>query len=418
MDVIILSIGAEILKGRTLNTNAHYMSGRLYAAGFNVIETRCVDDNEERIMETLESCFKVAGIVIATGGLGPTRDDVTLKAAARFFNRPLLVNRNLAARLEKLFKSMGYPSTPEKSRNQALAPEGAVTLPNKRGTAGGVLLEEEGKMLFLLPGVPVEMKGLLDEEVLPLLLKRFAPGEPVTRTVRTIGIGESTLAQMIEEGLIEQERSLVSYYPHGGMVDLVIAGSASGKQPVDPAVIRRVAGHLAACAGNYVYTTDEKSIFQVIAGLLKSRGLKLAVAESCTGGLVAKTITDQPGSSEYFQAGVVSYSNEAKSTFLGVEDNLIAEHGAVSEPVAGAMALGLKEKTGADYTLAITGIAGPGGGSSEKPVGTLFIALSGPGHAAEVQRFSFRGDREQIRHSSMVKAAEILWRKLILQKQE
>ncbi|HUU29062.1 MAG TPA: competence/damage-inducible protein A [archaeon] len=411
MDIAILTVGTEILKGRISNTNAQYMAHRLYSSGFNVREIRCVGDEESEIKKTLAGCFSRVNVVISTGGLGPTRDDVTKKAASDFFYTRLVTDQKLSAHLEKLFQRLGYSTFPERSRNQALFPEGARILPNPRGTASGLLLEKNGKLLFLLPGVPVEMRGLLDEEVLPLLTERFAAGRPLTLLVRTVGLGESALAERIENGLSEGERSLLSYYPHGGMVDLVIA-SPESRPEAEESTVRQVADHVAEHAADYLYARDERSLISVIAELLVSRELKLAVAESCTGGLFSKTITDLPGSSAYFQAGVVSYSNEAKTMFLGVPEQLIREHGAVSEAVAQAMAGGIKERTGANLALAITGIAGPGGGGEGKPVGTVYIALNDSSSQTAVHRLNFTGDREQIRHRSAVKAAEILWRSL------
>jgi len=348
--------------------------------------------------------------VISTGGLGPTRDDVTKSAACRFFNRQLVFDRKIYEKLEKFFLSIGYKSFPERSRNQALVPEGAHVIPNERGTAPGLLIEEGGKMLFLLPGVPQEMKALFDEHMLPLLMDRFQRDSPESAIVRTVGLGESVIAQRIEKGLSEEEISLLNYYPHRGFVDNVIAQSRAAGN-VEPVTVGRVAGHVASVLKDYVYTTDERDLLQVIAGMLTAGSKKLAVAESCTGGLLAKKITDLPGSSTWFAAGVVSYSNESKTRFLGVSESLILSHGAVSEEVVKSMAEGVRKSCNTDYALAITGIAGPTGGSEEKPVGTVYIAVSST-ESTNAQKFHFNGDREQIRHRGVIKACEILWRRL------
>lgn len=410
MDVILLSIGTEILKGRILNTNSHYMAGRLYAAGFNVSEIRVISDRQSQIIDTLKKCFDKADIVISTGGLGPTRDDVTKSAACRFFNRQLVFDQKIYDKLEEFFLRIGYKSFPQRSRNQALVPEGAHMMPNPRGTAPGLLIEESGKLLFLLPGVPTEMKALFDDHVLPLLLARFRQGKPASALVRTVGLGESLIAERIEKGLSEEEISLLNYYPHGGFVDILIAQTGAGGK-IDAGTVDRVAEHVASLLSEYVYTRDERSLLQVIAGILTAGGKTLAVAESCTGGLLAKKITDLPGASDWFAAGVVSYSNESKTKFLGVPESLIASHGTVSEEVAKFMAQGARTNCNADYALAITGIAGPTGGSKEKPVGTVYIAVASE-ESTEASRFNFNGDREQIRHRSVVKACEILWRRL------
>jgi len=410
MDVILLSIGTEILKGSIVNTNSYYLAGRLYAAGFNVSGIRVISDVQATIIDTLKECFDQADIVISTGGLGPTRDDVTKSAACQFFNRQLVFDQKIYDKLEKFFLRAGYKSFPQLSRNQALVPEGAHVMPNLRGTAPGLLIEQDAKLLFLLPGVPTEMKALFDDHVLPFLLGRFRQGAPESALVRTVGLGESVIAERIEEGLSEEEISLLNYYPHGGFVDIVIAETGTGGK-VDAPTVDRIAGHVAGVLSGNVYTRDERSLLQVIAGMLTDGGEKLAVAESCTGGLLAKKITALPGASDWFTAGVVSYSNQSKTRLLDVPEVLITSHGAVSREAAESMARGAEKNCQADYALAITGIAGPSGGSEEKPVGTVYIALASAG-STEVSRFNFNGDREQIRHRSVVKACEILWRRL------
>ncbi|OGG02873.1 MAG: hypothetical protein A3F83_07760 [Candidatus Glassbacteria bacterium RIFCSPLOWO2_12_FULL_58_11] len=410
MDLILLSIGTEILKGRIANTNAQHMAARLFASGFGVREILSIGDTEEAIISSLEGCFAKAQVVIATGGLGPTRDDITKTAACRYFGKKLIFDEELFKKLELFFFSLGYKSFPELSRNQALVPEGATVLPNPRGTASGILFEEQGRLLFLLPGVPGEMKGLLDEQVLPLLLKRFRAGEPETAIVRTIGLGESVIAERIEKGLSEEELALLGYYPHGGQVDIVISGPPGGQSPSGGA-IGRVADHVAAVLEGYVFSRDERSLLEIIGSILSREGKKLAVAESCTGGLLAKRITDIPGSSAWFDSGVVSYSNRSKAAYLGVPPELIEKCGAVSEEVAGAMAEGMRQACPADYALGITGIAGPTGGTPEKPAGTVYIALSDE-TGTRSQKYKFNGDREQVRTRSVIKAVELLWRKL------
>jgi competence/damage-inducible protein CinA-like protein len=406
MDVILLTIGDEILKGRILNTNARFMAQRLFAAGFSVREVRCVGDSEVRIIESLEQCFSQAPLVIATGGLGPTRDDRTKKAACSFFNRELVLDEELLSELKKRFAAMGYSEFPERSVCQAEVPQGAQVLPNPWGTASGLLLEDANRALILLPGVPIELQGLMNEEVLPLLSDRFGRSRSESEIVRTIGLGESLLAERVEVPLGPEEKNLLSYYPHGGMVDVVI--SSESPDASDTNKLRRIADTVAASVSDYVYGRDERSFYEVVGELLRQRGYKVALAESCTGGLLAKKMTDVPGSSDYFECGVVSYSNEAKKILLGVPEKLIAEHGAVSEQVCRAMAKGLKKRTGADYTIAITGVAGPGGGTSEKPVGTVCIGLCSPAKTT-VERISLTGDREQVRLRSSVKALELLW---------
>ncbi len=410
MDVLILTIGSEILKGRTVNTNASYIAAKLYAAGFNVVQERAIADGEGLIVRALEECFAAADIVIATGGLGPTRDDITKSSACKFLGRALVFDQDYYDHLERMFKRMGYDGVPERSYCQAEAPEGAEVLPNSQGTAPGLWLEENGKLLVLLPGVPREMEHLIDEQVLPRLVKRYTSGEHHSAVVRTIGIGESIVAERIEQELEENERELLNYYPHSGFLDVVIA-SAGEVAPASKELVAKVAAHVNQVLEKHVYATQEKDIWEVIAGYLTSRGQKLAVAESCTGGMLAQTITGVSGASRWFAGGIVTYSNTSKRDLLGVHSSLIETRGAVSEEVAVAMARGAVEKLCAQWSLAITGIAGPGGGSEEKPVGTVFIALSGP-HGTSCERYSFNGNRGQVRHRSAIKATELLWRSL------
>ncbi len=411
MDVVILTIGSEILKGRTVNTNATYLAGKLYAAGFNVVQERAVADGEDLITRALGECYGAADIVIATGGLGPTRDDVTKSAACVFFGRKLVFDQDCHDHLERLFRRMGYDGVPERSRGQAEAPEGAEVLPNSQGTAPGLWLTDGGgRVLILLPGVPREMQHLIDEQVLPRLIERYTTGAPHSALVRTVGIGESIIAQRIEDELDERERELLNYYPHGGFVDVVVASSGE-MAPASGDAVKKVAAHVRRVLDKHVYAAEEKNIWEVIAQYLFSHGQRLAVAESCTGGLLAEMITNIPGASNWFSGGAVTYSNASKRDILGVPGSLLENHGAVSEQVASAMAAGAKEKFVAQWSLAATGIAGPGGGSEDKPVGTVYIALSGP-EGTTCERYNFNGNRSQVRHRSAIKATELLWHAL------
>jgi nicotinamide-nucleotide amidase len=410
MDIVILSIGSELLKGRTVNTNAAYMAARLYAAGFNVVAEHTVADGERLILKAFEHCFAEADFVIATGGLGPTRDDITKAAACKFFGLELEFDKKYYERLEKYFKTVGYTGVPQRSYGQAEVPKGAEVLPNSQGTAPGLWISGGKRTLVLLPGVPREMEYLIDEQVLPRMAGRYAAGSPHSAVVRTVGVGESTIAEQIEQGLSPEEQELLNYYPHGGFVDIVVAAAGDVK-PVSEATVKKVAAHVARVMDRSVYTTDERDIWQVIGDMLQERRHRLAVAESCTGGLLAETITSTPGASAWFAGGAVTYSNDSKTSVLGVPAVLIDTYGAVSDESAMAMARGAGISFGAHWTLAITGIAGPGGGSDEKPVGTVFIALSGP-VAEKCDKFSFNGNRAQVRHRSAVKATELLWRAL------
>ncbi len=409
MDVSLLTIGTELLKGRIVNTNARFLSARLYAAGFGVNEVRVVGDDRATIVRAISELFRATEIIIASGGLGPTRDDVTKPAACDWAGCRLVTDPQLSESLRALFRRMGYPDIPARSVGQAEVPEGALVLPNPRGTASGLLLEREGKLLFLLPGVPPELEGLLEEQVLPYLTRRFAPARMASRIVRTVGVGESVIAERIEEALSEEERSLLYYYPHGGAVDVVISAPLGGAAAAPP--VERVADHVAATLRECCFTRDERGLPEVIGELLTGRGATLAAAESCTGGLLGKQLTEAPGASRFFLGAVVCYSNRLKEKLLEVPAALLERHGAVSEPVARAMAEGALRVTGASHALAVTGIAGPEGGAPDKPVGTVCIALAGP-EGVSVRSLRLAGDRAQVRHRAAVKALEILWHSL------
>ena len=410
MDIVILTIGAEILKGRTVNTNATFMSDLLYSHGHRTVEVRTVNDDVEQIVNSLDSCFSRAAVVIATGGLGPTRDDVSKSAACRYFGVGLERDPEIMEELDRRFRKAGYDGVPERSLGQADVPQGATTLPNIRGTARGLVLEKDSRIMILLPGVPAEMKHLMTEKVVPLLDNRFGAGSFASAVVRTVGAGESVLAENIEKLLTPEEVELLSYYPKAGTVDVVISALAadSGVEPVESA-FRKIREAVA----KDTYSTDDSSLEEVVSRQLKRKCKKLAVAESCTGGLLAKRITDLPGSSAVFESGVVAYSYESKSSFLGVRQETIMSEGAVSEPVCRRMAEGMLAQSGADYAISITGIAGPTGGSEDKPVGTVYIGLAIRDNDTYVERFTFGGDREIIRERTVTKALEILWRHLL-----
>jgi nicotinamide-nucleotide amidase len=406
--VATLSIGDELTHGEIVDTNAVHIAGRLYRDGLKLQRHLTVGDNELDIVEALELLADKADAVIATGGLGPTVDDITARAAARLTGRRLMLNDEALAHLKRF---MGVQDGPLLVLNekQALLPTKCTVVPNPTGTACGFMVIHNGRFLFFLPGVPSEMKRMLDETVLPFLLERRRSHRFVgTRVLKTFGLAEAELDDLLK-GMATPEISVgfcVSFPEimvklraegeSGEHLDWLLANAAA-------AVQEKLKGH--------VYGEEDDTIDTVVAGLFRETGQTLSLAESCTGGMIAARITSQPGSSAWFREGMVTYSNEAKSRLLGVPPDLIASHGAVSSEVARAMAKGALQSSGGDIALAVTGIAGPDGGTPEKPVGTVYIALaSRAGCHAKGYRFS--GGRDEVRVLTAFTAMDWLRRHL------
>jgi nicotinamide-nucleotide amidase len=366
-----LIVGEEILRDPGRDTNSRHMADALAREGFDLAGISVVGDREEDIVRALRSAAGRADAVLVTGGLGPTSDDLTIPSAAQAFGLPLELDEPSLADIEAFFRRRGWPMT-ESNRKQAMLPRGAVSLPNPVGTAPGVCIETGGTMFFFMPGVPAEMAGMLQREVLPRLRERFVPARITTASLKVTGIGESALFDRIRDipGVLETGR----FYPNpGGITIRLVAGEDSGFDAAS------IAGAVRNELGPLVYGDGEQKLEQVVAALLTKRGLTIAAAESCTGGLVADRLTDVPGSSAYVLLGVVAYANEAKERVLGIPGGLIREHGAVSGPVAAAMAEGVRSLAGADIGIATTGIAGPGGATPGKPLGLMFQSLSHAG---------------------------------------
>jgi nicotinamide-nucleotide amidase len=405
----ILSQGDEVVTGQIADTNAAWLSTRLTELGFEVVRHTAVGDHLDRIRDAMVAIAGRADLCVCTGGLGPTDDDLTSRAAAEAFGRPLAFDPEAMRQIEALFAKYKR-NMPEINRRQAMLPTGCDRLDNAWGTAPGFALVQGGCWLAFMPGVPREMKSMFDERVVPRLSERFAlaPGRLVT--LRTTGIGESEM------------QARVAGYSHPGLVigtrtmlpenHLKLRFAAT----VPDAEVRAIAHELAAKIGAPVFGIEGLgepcgTLAEVVGRALAARGATLAVAESCTGGRVAAACTAIPGSSAWFLEGAVTYSNAAKTRQLGVPEALIAAHGAVSEPVSRAMAAGLRERSGATFALAITGIAGPDGGTPEKPVGTVHLALASP-EGVTHRLVSLGGDRPRIQDLAAGAALDILRRHL------
>ncbi len=393
-NVSILSIGNELLSGRTVDTNAAFIARRLRTIGLPVVGVYSVGDEEPAIRRRLAIALEEADVLLITGGLGPTDDDLTRQALAGFLGVELVLCEDLLEMLRQFFDRRGFPM-PERNVIQAHIPRGATVIPNERGTAPGIRAETGGKLIYAMPGVPGEMEHMLDALILPEL-QGFAAGQAIyVERLRCFGAGESRIAEMIGDAMRRGRNPLVNCTVHAGVVTLEIVASAA-----DLGEAQAMAAHeeqsLRVVLGNLVYGAGDQTLAQVVGEHLARAGQTLAVAESCTGGLLGSLITDVPGSSRYFTHGWVTYSNAAKQSELMVPLEMLDKQGAVSEQVARAMAQGARQRAGADYAIALTGIAGPGGGSEQKPVGLVYIAVDSR-DGAEASRHVFSSDRSCVR---------------------
>lgn len=401
MRVEILTIGAELLLGYTVDTNAAFMARALSEIGVAVVRHDTVGDDPELIARAMREALERTGAVITSGGLGPTADDRTREGLAAAFGRELVTDPGALSQVERRFRLFGR-EMPKINVVQALAPRGARVIENRFGSAPALWMEDEqGHWVLTLPGVPSEMRGLLTETVIPILREREgeAPTVVLSRTIRTTGIGESALAELLgEDGGDEVAGLPLAYLPGWEGVDLRITAAEMPRAGAERA-LEEATRRLRQRAGSYVYGEGAADLAAVVLDLCRERSLTVATAESCTGGLIGARLTAVPGSSDVFVGGVVAYANSVKESLLGVPKELIDRVGAVSEEVASAMAAGVRARLGVDVGIAVTGIAGPGGGSAEKPVGTVWIAVQ---IGSEVRTFGrvYLGDRGEVRSRS------------------
>ena len=415
--VELITIGDELLLGFTIDTNAAHISRALSAAGVEVVRRTTVGDDAGKIAAAVREALDRTGAVITTGGLGPTSDDLTKPAIAGIFGRGMKLDESIAAELERRWKAR-FPgsSFPATNRSQAEIPEGARVLANRHGSAPGIWLENEaGHWVAMIPGVPREMRGLLADELLPAIRAR-SKGDSVvlSGTLRTTGIAESAIADLLGADFLGASGTdlgslSLAFLPGAQGVDLRVTAKGMAPQRAQKLVSEALA-KLRTKVSAYVYGEDDADLAAVVIDNLRARGLTIAVAESCTGGLLGERITNIPGSSDVFVGGVIAYRNDVKLRELGVSAEDVERHGAVSELVARQMASGVRERLSVDVGVAVTGIAGPGGGTKEKPVGLVWIAV----HATELKarRFHLIGDRGEIRQRAAQAALEMVRRAL------
>lgn len=411
----LVSVGDELLLGETVDTNAAWLGRELAAMGIPVVAGFTVPDDGEGIRKALTEAISLASLVVVTGGLGPTRDDLTLASVAEHLGRALSEDPGLLAALEERFRARGLSPLPPSNRSQALVPEGAEAMPNPLGTAPGILFDlAEAGLVVLLPGVPSEMKAIFAASVAPAVRSRFAGRlAPVAhRMIRTTGIAESVLADRLDPLLDDLPEGVsVAFLPDVVGVDLRLTARGFEDPAEAEEALSDLAHRLGDVVGPFRFESVTGDLAQALGDRLVDLGLTVAVAESCTGGLIAKRLTDVPGASRYFLGGVAAYSNGAKGILAGVDPALTEEIGAVSSEVAVALADGVRARLSADAGIGVTGIAGPGGGTEDKPVGTVWFAAS-LGARTEVRREVFSGDRDMVRHRAAQAAMALLLRLL------
>ncbi len=409
----IISIGDELLIGQVINTNQAFIAEQLNRAGIYTEKMTTVGDNEQDILKAFNAAIVTYDVICVTGGLGPTHDDITKDVVAKFFNTHLVMDEAALAKIINLMQRRGMKLA-ESSKNQALIPSGSTVIPNTAGSAPGFMIEKNGKYFFVMPGVPFEMKGMVEDWIIPFFEKKNVGTIVRHRTLKTTGIGESLLAEEVgdvQDIIGTDETITLAFLPNsmGTKMRITVREKnilkAEEKLSKAESVIR-------SRVEKYVYSSDEKELEDVVGELLNNQKLTLCTAESCTGGMIANRITNVPGSSNYFKRGFIVYSNSSKTEELDVPEELISRHGAVSKEVAAAMAERARKISGTDIAIAITGIAGPSGGTEEKPVGTAWIGYSDV-QSTIAMKFNFGEHRLRFKERASQAALELLRRKLM-----
>lgn len=395
--MILINIGDELLIGQVINTNAAFVGQQMTAAGFEMTDVLTIGDDGEQIRESVTHALEKTDVVILTGGLGPTRDDITKKVICDIFHRDLVIDEPTLKHVTNLFAARGMELT-ETNRQQAAVPTGCTVLKNELGTAPGIWLEENGKVLISLPGVPFEMEKLIVDEVLPRLKERNPQQHTILyKVLQCTGITESGLSDKLTdyESQLPEGFSL-AYLPKPGIIRLRLTSRSNDPESLKATMDEQFA-KLKTAAGEYAFADEDLTIEEVVGKLLTKAKKTLAVAESCTGGYIAHLITSVPGSSNYFEGSIVSYSNSVKREILNVREDNLKRRGAVSEEVVSDMVLNTMGLFDVDYTIATSGVAGPGGGTPEKPVGTVWIAVATPVRlVTKLFNFGSRTGRKQI----------------------
>lgn len=406
----IIAVGSELLDPLRRETNGGYITGRLRSVGVDVLARTTVADDAAWLEQAFRQALSRSDVVVATGGLGPTADDLTREAAARAAGRALRRDPGLLEALEVRFARYGRAMAPVNAQQADLI-EGAVSLPNARGSAPGQYFDEAGRLVFLLPGPPGEMQPMFDAQVLPIVRERAGGRALVTRVLKIASMGESDVEQVVAPLYRTYENPRTTILGGAGQTELHLTGEGASEAEAEARVAELAAGIHGLLPGR-IFSDDGRDLAEVVAALLVARGTTLALAESCTGGLVASRLTAVPGSSAFFDRGYVTYSNRAKVELLGVDPSTLERHGAVSEETAREMAAGARRAAGSDLAVAITGIAGPTGATEDKPVGLVFLALAG-GSVDRVRRAQFPGERDRVRAQAAQAALEMIRRAVL-----
>ena len=411
MTAELISVGAEILMGNIVNTNAAYLSGKCAGLGLSLYYETVVGDNEERLLEVIKTAWQRAEVVILSGGLGPTEDDLTKETAAKALGRSLYLDEHSRQRILDRFKDRESNTITENNWKQAMVPRDSIVVDNNNGTAPGIIMEEEEKCIILLPGPPGELIPMFENDIYPYLRDK-QPEVLCSAMVKICGRGESSVETDILDLINGQTNPTIAPYAKEGEVHLRVTAKADSEEEAE-ALIRPIVDELFNRFGKLIYTTKEKKTLEsVTLDILKERGLKLTTVESCTGGLLGARLVDVPGASAVFTHGFITYSNEAKQQLVDVPAEILQQYGAVSPQTAQAMAEGAIKATGAEVALSVTGVAGPDGGSEEKPVGLVYVGCCVNGNT-HVREYRFKGNRTKIRNCSVVNAL-IFLRELLL----
>jgi len=409
MDAEIIAVGSEMLTPQKIDTNSLYLTEQLNELGVEVVQKSIIGDDRSRLAGEIGAALKRTGIVILSGGLGPTEDDVTRDASALALGRGQTFRQEIWDEIGARFARMNRKMA-ENNKRQAYLIDGAEALPNDRGTAPGQWIEQDGRILFLLPGPPKELKAMFERQILPRLKERLPALVIRTRHFRVAGMGESDLDQQIAPVYTKYANPVTTILAGAGDIHVHLRARCHTAEEAE-CLLTEVATPIEKILGDRIYSHGGESLEEVIGEILTSTGRTMSVAESCTGGMVAERVTSVPGSSKYFRGGFLTYTDEVKTQLLGVSKDLLAAEGAVSEAAAREMAIGARKVLNTTFALSVTGFAGPDGGTEANPVGTVYIGLASDG-TCDVRRVQFIGDRERIRMLASQSALDLLRRKL------
>lgn len=408
MNACILSVGTEILMGSILNSNTQYLSEKLNEYGVSVLYHCSVGDNPKRLRESFDYYLDKVDMIITTGGLGPTQDDLTKEVICEAMGCTLVRDEAIYNKIKGFFDDIGRPMT-DNNAKQALVPTCGKALENDMGTAPGIYIGKDDKHVFLLPGPPREMSHLFETHVGPMIAKE--KNQVIhSKYIKIFGMGESSVEDKLLPLIEKQSNPTIATYAKRGEIEVRVTAGADTLDSAE-SLLKPVVDEICALFDSYVFSTDGGSLAEVVGRKLIDKGLTISMAESCTGGLLAGALTDVAGISATLESGYVTYSNQAKMDLLGVSEKTLNEHGAVSRETALEMVAGLRKKSGSDICISITGIAGPGGGSESKPLGLVYIGV-GLGDEFEAHKFNFHGDRDRVRAYSVLSALDLIRKKL------